>query len=493
MNTNLSTKPSWLEFFTVDSGKTLNNQYGFDADGMWITGDSGGISYPVRTTFVFQDTDVCEVICTINHNDNCSDHSIALFNDGTDPIWSWGTNSSRIAISMNCEDPHIYGQSSEATGTSVSDPAFYTLHITYNPNTPLVNLKIYSGYDTNGSLLSDISINESLPSGNYTIGFDADMDGNQHSYFQYLEIKKNGTSLLGVSNTNRFNVIHPVYEFEVFTYTPESLVALNPLPDSLENLISNFKNMEVIIGNKKYKHGDRFTAYGKKALYFKKIFMDSPNPVLKFVEKNNYGSLYFDGSSNIVLDGNDDWAVGTGDFTIEWFQYQESSGEPYSRIFAVQPYPTTQIGASVEEDGDNFYAWIGGEGHGSPILNYINQWCHMAITRSGGTLKLFKDGTELNSFVVVSDITDNSNQLYIGSTSSGNYFKGYITNFNFVKGTALYTNTFTPPTAQISADANTKLLLLAASESEMLTDSSGLNKTITNNGATWSNLSPFNP
>ena len=205
-----------------------------------------------------------------------------------------------------------------------------------------------------------------------------------------------------------------------------------------------------------------------------------------------YGSLYFNGSSNIVLNGSNDWAVGTGDFTVEWFQYQENSSYSYSRVFAVQPWPNTQIGASVEPDGDNFYAWIGGEGYGDNISDYLDKWSHMAITRSSGNLRLFKDGVSILSTSSSDNITDNSNDLYIGSTASGDYFTGYITNFNFVKGTALYTGNFTPPTSPITASPNTKLLLLASSEAEKFKDSSGSNKSVTNNGATWSSLSPFN-
>ena len=77
--------------------------------------------------------------------------------------------------------------------------------------------------------------------------------------------------------------LYPAYEFEVVTYTPESLVSLAPYPDSLEHLILNFESQEVIIGNIKYKHGDRFTAYGLQAIRFKELYVDSTNPILKII------------------------------------------------------------------------------------------------------------------------------------------------------------------------------------------------------------------
>jgi len=77
--------------------------------------------------------------------------------------------------------------------------------------------------------------------------------------------------------------LYPTYEFEVVTYTPESLVSLAPYPDSLEHLILNFESQEVIIGNIKYKHGDRFTAYGSQAIRFKELYVDSRIPILKII------------------------------------------------------------------------------------------------------------------------------------------------------------------------------------------------------------------
>ena len=293
--------------------------------------------------------------------------------------------------------------------------------------------------------------------------------------------------------------LQPEMTFVVDTINFVELFNTLPPDENINNIIYNLLNKTIYIEKVPYplKHGDTFTLYGQDAVYVYNLYIANvpqQQRVLELYTNNNLGvgSLYFDGSSNIYLAGSGDWATGTSDFTVEWFQYQLSSGECCSRVFAVQPWPDTQIGVSVEEGGNNFYAWIGGEGYGAGISSVINTWNHMAITRQSGTLRLFKDGMEVNSHVISEDVLDNSNPLYIGSTSDGNYFTGYITNFNFVSGTALYTGDYVVPTSPISPDANTKLLLLASSEDEMLKDSSALNKTVTNNGVTWSSLNPFN-
>lgn len=290
--------------------------------------------------------------------------------------------------------------------------------------------------------------------------------------------------------------LQPKITFIVKTINYEEIFRTIVPDENIGNILNNLRNQTVWIEGVDYplKDGDEFTLYGKEAVRVYNLYIANPtepNMVLEVKQDAGRGSLYFDGSSNIYLNGSNDWAVGTGDFTVEWFQYQET-GNAYPRIFAVQPWPNTQIGASVEENGSNFYAWLpGAEGYGSPISNFINSWSHFAITRSSGTLYLFKDGDLLASYASSEDVNDNSNDLYIGSTASGDNFKGYITNFNFVKGTALYTGNFTPPTEPIAADANTKLLLLASSQETAFVDSSLSGKTLTNNGVTWSDLNPF--
>jgi hypothetical protein len=118
-------------------------------------------------------------------------------------------------------------------------------------------------------------------------------------------------------------------------------------------------------------------------------------------------------------------------------------------------------------------------------------WYHFAYVRNGATAYLYINGTQEASAGIV-DFYTTTNALYIGyenNAVSRFYWPGYISNFRIVKGTALYTSSFTPPTTPLTAIANTALLTCNAAT---IVDSSTNNFAITNNNAaTVSSINPF--
>jgi hypothetical protein len=120
----------------------------------------------------------------------------------------------------------------------------------------------------------------------------------------------------------------------------------------------------------------------------------------------------------------------------------------------------------------------------------LNTWYHIAGVRSSGTLTLYINGVSAGSVSNTLNITDTN--CTIGCNGSIiDFFPGYITNLRILKGTALYTANFTPPTAPLAPITNTKLLLSLVSGA-YLVDSSGTSKTVTpTNSPTWNQLSPF--
>ena len=208
------------------------------------------------------------------------------------------------------------------------------------------------------------------------------------------------------------------------------------------------------------------------------------------------GSINLAGTSWLTVPASSDWAVGTGDFTVEWFQYQTNNGNE-NYIFDLGITDTFAFAMASGSNRVNVYM-NGTKVSNAAVTTSTNTWYHVAITRSGGTMNVYFNGTRVDTFSNSSNISDSSSTLYIGvkdpASPTGDQWPGNITNFHFVKGTAKYTgSTLTIPTQPIASTANSKLLLLAASSGAMLTDSSGTSKVVTNAGAgaTYSTLKPF--
>ena len=211
------------------------------------------------------------------------------------------------------------------------------------------------------------------------------------------------------------------------------------------------------------------------------------------------GSLRFTSSSTsgLTIPNDVDFQIGTGNFTIEWFQYQLSGSGTNQRIFSIGSYPSASIAVSQEgsDSSRSFYAWISGANLIASSQNFLNTWVHIAICRSGTSLRVFRNGVQIGTTLTNStNFNNTTNTLKIGNestTSAGGAFNGYITNFHWVKGTALYTGNFSRPTAPITPVANTRLLLLATASGTAFTDSSGKGKVATPVGVAWNSLTPF--
>ncbi len=170
-------------------------------------------------------------------------------------------------------------------------------------------------------------------------------------------------------------------------------------------------------------------------------------------------SYLFNGSSTgvITYPGSDDWAVGTGDFTIEWFSRQSNLSSPsFQRVFSVGNFPTIKIGVSIESG--TFYYWANNTfRYSSSSASQANVWIHWAVVRASGATRVYKNGSLLGSQISdTNDITDNTTSLTIGNTltpADNAALVGNLTNFRWVKGLAVYTGNFTVPTSVLTAEA----------------------------------------
>ena len=203
------------------------------------------------------------------------------------------------------------------------------------------------------------------------------------------------------------------------------------------------------------------------------------------------GSFAFNGTnSSLSIPASNDFATGTNDFTIEWWQYQTDNNS-FPRIFTFGDLAnnTTPMAASIE--GGLFYLFLGGSTYNfGNVGAYKNAWVHFAIVRSGNTVRVYKNGTLLGTNNTTNSVNAVNAPLVIGyRLNSTGAYGGLIANFHYVNGTAIYNSNFVA-SANVSAVANTKLLLLSSTAQTYLLDSGGANRTVNSNGVTFSSNSP---
>ena len=207
-------------------------------------------------------------------------------------------------------------------------------------------------------------------------------------------------------------------------------------------------------------------------------------------------SNYFDGTGDYLNTAASSSLGLTGDWTVEGWVYQTSTAG--TQIFLeTRGSSTTGFGIYCSLTG-----YAGGPGAfgyatnsalvaNSSTVIPLNTWTHLAVTRSSNTVTGYING--VSAFTYTESRTLSSTMSYIIGADylAGSNAYGYFSNLRVVRGTAVYTGNFTPPTAPLTAITNTSLLTC---QSNRFRDASVNNFTITVNGNTSvTEFSPFAP
>ena len=187
------------------------------------------------------------------------------------------------------------------------------------------------------------------------------------------------------------------------------------------------------------------------------------NPTSAWSASSNGGSGYFDGSGDyLAVANNTAFAFGTGDFTVEFWVWANSSSSNHGLIASDKDNATGTFWACPIISGTLYWQSVNGATNllSTSYANYYNQWTHVAIVRNGGTGKLYLNGVEKASAAYSTNYTSTVGNIDVGrDLDNGVYLTGYLADVRVVKGTAVYTAAFTPPTAPLTAITNTSLLL----------------------------------
>ena len=172
------------------------------------------------------------------------------------------------------------------------------------------------------------------------------------------------------------------------------------------------------------------------------------------------------GVKAIAFNGTTDWVYTTvpgnfpGDFTIEFFAKNNTTADCW--------YIGNTVPSAANSNGWSIGVLVGNLirlssytfGYNTAAFGGSNTyWNHIAVTRSGSTIRIFVNGILLDSRTSASFTFSNTDPIRLGNISNLFYPAGRLTNVRIVKGTALYTANFVVPTTVLSEVADTALLM----------------------------------
>lgn len=166
-------------------------------------------------------------------------------------------------------------------------------------------------------------------------------------------------------------------------------------------------------------------------------------------------SCYFDGTGDYLsLISSSGFGFGTGDFTVEVWLYPTSvtgsdKGIIDLRTGSVEPLSGFTLFLDSTQ-GFRLAVWDNTAKFGA-VGNppAANQWSHVAVTRSGGTLRGFINGTQQWSLAHTKDLAA-ANVAGVGGSAADTMlgsspYAGYMDEIRITKGIARYTADFTVP------------------------------------------------
>jgi hypothetical protein len=174
-------------------------------------------------------------------------------------------------------------------------------------------------------------------------------------------------------------------------------------------------------------------------------------------------SAYFDGTGDYLsTNSSNDFAFGTGDFTVECWIYSSDVSSATQRGFlqtsdTVGGLKTSYTSGILLYHGGNssgggltggLVASVAGTNIGSnTAVITTNTWYHIALVRNSGTSTLYVNGTSVGSGTTTGNCS--GTYLAIGGYYDTSYlYQGYIDELRITKGVARYTTNFTPQTSE---------------------------------------------
>ena len=191
------------------------------------------------------------------------------------------------------------------------------------------------------------------------------------------------------------------------------------------------------------------------------------DPVVSTAANDPFGGndrpLFFDGGDILYATSattiNQNYVLGTGDFTIEkWIQFT-SFGSGDRVLWDFRPLTTNGAYLNMYQNAGIIKVYVGAASANTLVAASalsLNTWHHIAVCRSGTSKKLFIDGNQSgstynDSIDYLCGNTSEPNRPVIGNIGYNTSYNGYgmtayLYNFRISKGLARYTSNFSVPT-----------------------------------------------
>lgn len=180
-------------------------------------------------------------------------------------------------------------------------------------------------------------------------------------------------------------------------------------------------------------------------------------------------SGYFDGTGDyLTVPNNAALQFGSNDFTVEFWIFPIVTPVNGNGLFGKRATTGAFAGVALFHTSavPTLYASFDGTSWGvqaTASSGYaVGEWSHIAVVRNGSSFNLYINGTSVASATNSGTVFDSGSAFSIAASfaTGGAAPASYMADFRVVKGTAVYTSNFNPPTSRLTAITNTSLLTL---------------------------------
>ena len=172
------------------------------------------------------------------------------------------------------------------------------------------------------------------------------------------------------------------------------------------------------------------------------------------VVKYGTGSISFNGLNSYLISPipAPPWLLftNTADWTIEFWFYTGTSTGQMGLFDTYYSNTSPYSGLIIQIINGTINTYDGGANRATTTTYANSAWHHFAWVNSGGTSRVYIDGTNVTmggvtSWATSSNIYKATAPLQIGRDFQSGYFNGYLDEIRITKGYARYTANFTPP------------------------------------------------